>query len=283
MKKIVLAVAALAILNAEPVLPMGKHKAMLMEAAGAPGVFAAHEQFPTDYFLVTKNFPTLIGLSLHHPKSSELGLDKAQIDALVALKEKTVPVVMKKAKEIKALELELAQVVGVNYEPAKNLDKKLKKLANLKLELTKAHINCINATKKILTKDQYKTLLSYAGKMPKKDDKFKIDELIFTPHPGKIIKMQGDVLGITAEQKMRIEKEIKGVFAPMVQEKMRRAFELEKQARKMIQDGKTKADLKDTLDEIAKLKRDAADAKIDALNKFKEILTPEQWKAINAK
>ncbi len=116
-----------------------------------------------------------------------------------------------------------------------------------------------------------------AGKQ--KSNKFRIDELVLLPHPGKFVKT--GKIKATKEQKQRIAKEVKAVHAPIFQGKMRDAFQLQKKVQRAVAKGKTKDDLKDLLDQIAKLKREAMDSRIDALNAFQKIVTPEQWKMIN--
>lgn len=113
----------------------------------------------------------------------------------------------------------------------------------------------------------------------KKSNKFKIDELVLLPHPGKFVK-QGKIK-LNDEQKMRLNKEVKAVYPPIFQEKMREAFKLEKKVQRAVTKGKTKVYLKDILDEISKLKREAINSRIDALNHMQKILTKEQWKKVN--
>ncbi len=113
-----------------------------------------------------------------------------------------------------------------------------------------------------------------------KSNKFRIDELVFLPHPGKLVKLHNDKLQLNTEQKMRIKKEIKAVYVPLFQSKMREAFTLEKKVQRMVAKGHGKAELKELLDAIATLKREAMDSRIDALNRFKKIVTPKQWRQI---
>jgi len=112
-----------------------------------------------------------------------------------------------------------------------------------------------------------------------KNNKFRIDELVLLPHPGKFIK-QGKIEA-TKEQKQKIAKEVKAVYAPIFQDKIREAFKLEKKVRRLVEQGKTKEELKPLLDQIMKLKREAMDSRIDALNKIKKILSPKDWKKVN--
>ena len=59
---------------------------------GKQGKFVVgKDDFPKSYFLVHQNLPYLAGLSIHHPKSSILGLSKKQIEAIKEVKRKTVP------------------------------------------------------------------------------------------------------------------------------------------------------------------------------------------------
>jgi len=112
-----------------------------------------------------------------------------------------------------------------------------------------------------------------------KSNKFRIDELAFLVHPMKPIK-QGKVQ-ITNEMRQRIANEVQAVHAVVFHEKMNEAFALEKKLRHEVTEGKTKEELSGLIDEIAKLKREALDARIDALNAIKKILPEDIWKKIN--
>jgi len=286
MKKILICVALLVGFSvqgfATSVLERSDFSKKLQKAAGKQGEFVVgKDKFPKSYFLVHQNLPYLVGLSLYHPKSSTLGLSKKQINEIIAIKKSTVPAVIKKAQDIKLLELKLAQNIAIDVNTPQSQYEIVDAIAKLKTELTKAHLKCINAVRAVLTKKQYKTLLSYATKMgfKEKNNKFKIEEIVFLPHPGKFIKM--GKIKATKDQKEKITTEVKAVYAPIFQGKIREAFELEKKVQRMVSKGKTKKDTKDLLDKISKLKREAIDSRIDALNHIKKILTPEQWKKIN--
>ncbi|MCV6608872.1 MAG: hypothetical protein OIF32_11725 [Campylobacterales bacterium] len=128
------------------------------------------------------------------------------------------------------------------------------------------------------------TLNGCQGKSPscgvekKKSNKFRIDELVILPHPGKMIK-HGQVKA-TKQEKMAIKK-IKQGPVPLFQKKMQEAFKLEKKLQRGVAKGKTKEELKDLLDQIAKLKREAIDHRIDALNMIHKVVGEEKWKKIN--
>ncbi|MEA1955485.1 MAG: hypothetical protein U9N02_03215 [Campylobacterota bacterium] len=269
------------LLMSDPVIPKGDFNVKLIKMAGTPGEFINQkETFPRDYFLINNNLPFLLGLSLHHPMSSSLELSKKQIEIISKIKQKRMPYIIKNSQDIKLLELKLAQNIVRNTNTVKSQYELIDAISKLKTDLTKTHIQCINDVRDILTKEQYEKLLQYATKLVKtKNLKFKIDELVILPHPGKFIKMGR--ISVDKSIKQKIKKSVKKVYAPIFQGKMREAFDLEKKVQRMVKKGKTKHDLKDTLDEIAKLKREAMDSRIDALNKMQKLLTKEQWNKVN--
>lgn len=113
-----------------------------------------------------------------------------------------------------------------------------------------------------------------------KSSKFRVDELIILPHPGKALKLHAKELGVTKKEQMRIKKEVKAVYAPIFQNKIREAFKIEKSIRRQVAKGATKEQLKAKLDEVARLKREAMDSRIDALNTFRSILGDKKWKRV---
>ncbi len=152
-------------LMAEPNVPRGDFGAKLKKMAGEQGQFyVGKENFPKDYFLVPNNLPFLAGLSLHHPKSSNLNLSDKQIKDIQAIKKRVVPPVIKVSKDIKILELKLAQNIAIDTNTAKSQYEIVDAIGKLRIDLTKAHLQCINDVRAILTKEQYKKLLKYATK-----------------------------------------------------------------------------------------------------------------------
>jgi len=154
---------------AKPNAPKGNFAEKLKKKAGDPGPFVqGEENFPKSYFLVSKNIPYMVGMTLHHPKSSSLELSKEQIDSISKIKESTVPAVIKMAQSIKKLELELANNIGIEKKDAKSQYELVDKIANQRATLTKAHLDCISAVQGILTKEQYERFLTYATAKPTK-------------------------------------------------------------------------------------------------------------------
>ena len=288
MKKVNLIVASILLLgsvsslSAESVVPKGDFAKKLKKVVGKQGKFVVgKDDFPKSYFLVHQNLPYLAGLSIHHPKSSILGLSKKQIEAIKEVKRKTVPYVIKKAQLIKSLELELAQNIAVDSNEAKSQYALVDKIGKLRIELTKAHLQCINNIRSILSKEQYSKLLGYATKIGSKpkSNKFKIDELVILPHPGQLIKK--GLIDITQEQNKKITNEIKAVYAPFFQNKLREAYDLEKKVQRMVANGKGAKDVSTLIDKIMKLKAESILSRIEALNHIQKVLTKEQWVKAN--
>ena len=150
-------------LMAKPNLPMGNLKAKIAKMAGKSSPFNHNEVFPKDYLLIPKNLPYLVGLTLYHPMSSTLGLSKEQIGKIVKIKKVTVPEVLKTAKKIKTLELDLVKMIQ-KEAPIEELDAFVDKIAAMKKALTKKHLRCIRAVRAILSKEQRKKVFAYASK-----------------------------------------------------------------------------------------------------------------------
>ncbi len=177
MKKIVTIALALGLttaLMADANIPMDKKamKAKMAEMAGETSPFNKNENFPKDYFLIPKNLPFALGLVLHHPQSSTLGLSKEQIEKLVAIKKAKKPTILKEAKAIKELELSLVKMLesneGNQTKVSDEMSKLVDEIAKKKAELTKAHLQCIIDVQNILTAEQRKKVDAYIGRKPKK-------------------------------------------------------------------------------------------------------------------
>lgn len=151
-------------LFAEPNLPLPIQDAVKMEKlAGPAGAFVAKENFPKDYFLVTKNLPFLVGMTLYDPSSSNLKLSQDQIDAILKIKKELMSEAAKKALVIKKLELELMQKVSFKHKSPKvsELYPMVDEIAKLRAELTKIHLDCIENVKAVLTEEQFEEMLNY--------------------------------------------------------------------------------------------------------------------------
>jgi Spy/CpxP family protein refolding chaperone len=267
-------------LMAEPNVQMGAMKAKLKKMAGKPGIFLqGKENFPKDYFLVSKNLPFLAGLTLGHPKSSSLGLSKEQIAKIQKIASVTVPKVVKASKDIKMLELTLADNIAIKSNTAKSQYEIVDAISKLRTDLTKAHLKCINEVRAVLTKEQYKKLLKYATVNMMPQEKSKPNELISFMHGGKMVMMFGEKLGINDKQMMRFANEIQMEFVPKIQKSMKRVASLEKLVKEAVYTKhKNSKELKKYVDEIANLKKDVANYRIEAYLVLQNILTKEQFK-----
>ena len=265
-------------LMAKPNVPIGDMKANLAKMAGEKSIFASHEVFPKDYFLIPKNLPFLAGLTLHHPMSSTLELTKEQIEKIQTIKGDTMPVVIKDALEIKALELKLHGLIDKEVKD-EELNAAIDKIGALKIALTKKHLVCIKSIRDILTPPQRKKLEAYAGKkMKKKGDNHPVKELLPLPHPVKIIMQNEEELKITKEQNEKIEKQMHSVFPEKIHGGMDKAKVIEDKIQKaVLKEGKTKEDLKADIKALSDIKVEITNDHIDALNVLAKILSKEQF------
>ncbi len=135
----------------------------LEKIAGPVGAFTTKENFPKDYFLIPKNLPYLVGMTLYDPSSSTLNLSQEQINAIVQIKKELMVNATEKALKVKKLELEVVEKIGLKYKDikAEDLYTTIDEIAKLKAELTKSHLVCIERVKAILTKKQFEDMLDY--------------------------------------------------------------------------------------------------------------------------
>lgn len=282
MRKVIVTSLALAtVLMAKPNVPIGDMKTKLAKMAGEKGVFAKYEVFPKDYFLISKNLPWLVGLTLHHPMSSTLGLSNEQIKKIKKIKATTIPTVIKAAKEIKTLELALSKMIDDGATDLQ-LNEAIDKIGALKIALTKKHLVCIKTTREILSEEQRKKVLVYAGKrMKAKASKHSVKELVPLPHFMQIIMKKGDVLKITDEQKQKLQKEIKDIFPEKIHGGMDRAKVIEDKIQNaVLKEGKIKEDVRVEVADLAVIKMLITNDHIDALNALRGILSQEQFNKV---
>ncbi len=151
-------------LTAEPTLPPPVEDVVKMEKmAGSAGAFTTKENFPKDYFLMPKNLPYLVGMTLYHPSSSNLELSKQQIEAILNIKKELMSAAAKKALVIKKLELDVMQKISFKHKSVKaaELYPAIDEIAKLRAELTKIHLDCIEKVKAVLTPEQFEEMLDY--------------------------------------------------------------------------------------------------------------------------
>lgn len=258
-------------------------KAKMVEMAGETSKFNQNEDFPKEYFLIPKNLPFALGLVLHHPQSSSIGLSKEQIDKLIQLKKEAKSSILKKAKEIKVLELSLVKSLETKEENRTKVTQKMNKLvdtiATKKAELTKAHLQCIIDVQNILTKEQRKKVGEYVGVKPKaKRSDHKVTAIIAFPHFKRLFAANKDVLNLTKEQNEKIETEIFQVIRPKIHGAIEKAEPLQQKVTSaVLKEHKKKEDVKADLEALIDIKRDMTNNHIDALNTLAKILTKEQY------
>ena len=149
---------------AKPNLPPPVEDVVKMEKmAGPAGAFTTKENFPKDYFLIPKNLPYLVGMTLYDSSSSNLELSKEQIDAILKIKKELMASAIEKALKVKKLELEVVEKIALKHQgvKVKDLYATIDEIAKLKAELTKNHLDCIEKIKAILTPKQFEEMLDY--------------------------------------------------------------------------------------------------------------------------
>lgn len=129
------------------------------------GPFAVNDEFPQSYFLIPKNLPFMVGLTLFHPMNAFLDLSDEQVAQINKIKNKTSPIVTTKAKAIKAKELFLANAF-IEGASVSDMEKLVDEISILRTNLTKNHLICIEKVRSILTPEQFKTLQGYASSKP---------------------------------------------------------------------------------------------------------------------
>ncbi len=139
--------------------PEGMKKLASMAGEVGPYFRGKKEAFPKDYFLVSHNLPYLVGAALFHPQSDTLKLSKEQLGKLGHMKKTIVPVSAKLAKEVKAMELELAKAIVVDKKSPESLSELVDKIAKVKSDMTKAHLKCIHDVQQLLSPEQFNTLI----------------------------------------------------------------------------------------------------------------------------
>jgi hypothetical protein len=164
MKKLalILVLALSSTLMAKPNMqknPEGMKKLQAMAGEVGPYFRGKKEVFPKDYFLVSKNLPFLVGAALFHPDGDKLNLTKEQLQKFQEMKKTIVPKSAKMAKEVKAMELELAKAIVVEKKSPESLYPLVDKIAKAKADMTKAHLKCIHDVEQLLSPKQFDTLI----------------------------------------------------------------------------------------------------------------------------
>ena len=221
MKKIItlsLALGLVSSLMAEPNVPLDKKamKAKIAKMAGEVSPFNKNENFPKDYFLIPKNLPFALGLVLHHPESSTLGLSKEQIRLLSNMKKEKTPSIVKAGKEIKKMELALLDLLekgeGTNKDVTKEMSELVDAIAKKKAELIKAHLKCVIEVQNVLTKEQREKVGSYVNGAKKSAEKTTVNYVKNTEIQAKGMKqVKGLIGGVKPALMATLKKDQTGV------------------------------------------------------------------------
>ncbi|WP_462320917.1 hypothetical protein [Halochromatium sp.] len=112
---------------------------------------------------------------------------------------------------------------------------------------------------------------------------FLVSELVTMPHPMRLIRQDPQRFGVSSEQMERLRSEIMEVYPAQLHQRVQAAWSLERSIRHaVLEEGKDSAAVADQIDELVRLKREATDIRIEALNRFRALLEPEQYQAVMA-
>lgn len=115
-------------------------------------------------FLIKHGLPHLTKDVMRNWDNPAFALTAQQKEKLTVVRKETMGAVKKLKPEVMALRKEIVQA-STSGAKAADLKAKVDKLASLQAEATMVHLNCIEKTKEILTKDQLLFLLSNKNKM----------------------------------------------------------------------------------------------------------------------
>jgi len=114
-------------------------------------------------FLIKHGLPHLTRDVMRNWDNPVFALTAQQKEKLTAVRKETMGRVKKLKPEVIALKKEIVQA-STSGTKASDLKEKVNKLASMEAEATMVHLNCIEKTKEILTKDQILFLLANKNK-----------------------------------------------------------------------------------------------------------------------
>ena len=114
-------------------------------------------------FLIKHGLPHLTKDVMRNWDNPAFALTPEQKEKLTAVRKETMGSVMKLKPEVMALKKEIV-LASTSGTKAADLKEKVNKLASMEADATMVHLNCIEKTKDILTKDQILFLLANKNK-----------------------------------------------------------------------------------------------------------------------
>ncbi len=114
---------------------------------------------PKPPFLILDMMPHLTGTIKSNWDNAELNLNDEQKVQLLKIREETIKAVTELKKKIGPLEQEVADKILADSTPGE-LTGLVDEIAGYKAQATKIHLKCIYETKKVLTPEQYKVVIS---------------------------------------------------------------------------------------------------------------------------
>jgi hypothetical protein len=125
-----------------------------------------HKKKMNSPFLIKHGLPHLTKMIMPYMNDPAFNLTAEQKAKLAEVRKQTMSAVKQIKPEVMKLRKEIVQA-STSGASADSLKVKVEKLASLEAKATMVHLNCIEKTKEILTKDQLLFLLSHKNKMQK--------------------------------------------------------------------------------------------------------------------
>jgi cytochrome c len=137
--------------------PHAKFKTMIKQMQANDKINALKE---SPFLVNSEGLPHITKLLIQNWDKQKLGLTEKQKEKLLAIRKKTLDAVKNIKQQLKPLEDEVVEAM-IDKEEPKSVDKYLKQIAQLKLEASRVHLNCIAKTTSILTQEQVDFLLPF--------------------------------------------------------------------------------------------------------------------------
>jgi len=111
---------------------------------------------------------------------------------------------------------------------------------------------------------------------PKQRSSFVVNDIVKLEMPGKLLK--SGKLHLNKEQQKIMGTQIRPIMHEQYNPMMQQAFLLERRIKRGLLQGRNASEMKEWIDELTQIKKDALNLKITALSKFIGMLDDEQKK-----
>lgn len=111
---------------------------------------------------------------------------------------------------------------------------------------------------------------------PKQQGNFVVNDIVKLEMPGKLVK--SGKLELSPQQRVIMATQVRPIMHEQYNPMMQEAFLLERRIQRGLLQGRDAHDMKEWIDELTQMKRDALDLKVTALSNFISMLDDAQKK-----